>query len=66
LVLTFGLAGTTKADAIEVQWPSGQMDKLSGVAGDQTVTIEEGKGAVGTRAYGKRTIPPAAVKVAKN
>jgi len=66
LVLTFGLAGEAKADAIEVQWPSGQMDKLSGVAGDQTVTIEEGKGVVGTRAYGKRTAATAAVKVAKN
>jgi hypothetical protein len=66
LVLTFGLGGVAKADAVEVQWPSGQVDTLSGVAGDQTVTVEEGKGVVGTRAYGKRTVPPAAVKVAKN
>jgi hypothetical protein len=65
LVLTFGLGGTAKADAVEVQWPSGQVDTLSGVAGDQTVTVEEGKGVVGTRAYGKRTVPPATVKVAK-
>jgi len=66
LVLTFGLAGATKADSIEVQWPSGQVDKVPSVAGDQTVTIEEGKGVVGMRAYGKRTAPPAAVRVAKN
>jgi enediyne biosynthesis protein E4 len=66
LVLTFGLGGAAKADAVEVQWPSGQVDTLSGVAGDQTVTVEEGKGVVGTRAYGKRTAPGAAVKVAKN
>lgn len=66
LVLTFGLGGAAKADAVEVQWPSGQVDTLSGVAGDQTVTVEEGKGVVGTRAYGKRRMPPAAVKVAKN
>jgi hypothetical protein len=26
---------------------------LSGVAGDQTVTVQEGKGIVGYRAYGK-------------
>jgi len=66
LVLTFGLGGAAKADAVEVQWPSGQVDSLSGVAGDQTVTVEEGKGVVGMRAYGKRTGPPATVKVAKN
>jgi len=55
LVLTFGLGSSAKADAVEIQWPSGQLDKLSGVAGDQTVTVEEGKGVVGNRAYGKPT-----------
>jgi hypothetical protein len=54
LVLTFGLGGATKVDAVEVQWPSGQVDKLSGLAGDATVTVEEGKGVVTTRAYEKR------------
>jgi len=67
LVLTFGLGDATKADTLEVQWPSGQVEKLSGVAAGQTVTIEEGKGVVGARAYGKppgrRTVP---VKVAQN
>jgi enediyne biosynthesis protein E4 len=53
LVLTFGLGNAAKADAVEIQWPSGHVDKLSGVAGDQTVAVEEGKGVVGTRAYGK-------------
>ena len=61
LVLTFGLGNTTKADAIEIQWPSGQIDKLSGLAADQTITVQEGKGVVGNRAYGKgrRPEPPA-------
>jgi enediyne biosynthesis protein E4 len=53
LVLTFGLGTATKADSIEIQWPSGQVDKLPGLASDQTVTVEEGKGVVGSRAYGK-------------
>jgi hypothetical protein len=53
LVLTFGLGNVAKADVVEIQWPSGQVEKLSGVAGDQTVTVEEGKGVVGNRAYGK-------------
>jgi enediyne biosynthesis protein E4 len=67
LVLTFGLGDAAKADAVEVQWPSGQVEKLSDVSAGQTVTIEEDKGVVGTRAYGKRpALRTAPVKVAKN
>jgi enediyne biosynthesis protein E4 len=51
LVLTFGLGALTKADTVEIQWPSGQVDKLSNIAGGQTVTVQEGKGIVGARAY---------------
>ena len=51
LVLTFGLGAQTKADSVEIQWPSGQVDKLSNVNAGQTVTIEEGKGIVGARSY---------------
>ena len=53
LVLTFGLGSTTKADSIEVQWPSGQVDKLSNVYAGQTITIQEGKGVVANRPYTK-------------
>jgi hypothetical protein len=53
LVLTFGLGEKTKAESIEVQWPSGQMDKLSNVAGSRTITIQEGKGVVANKAYSK-------------
>jgi enediyne biosynthesis protein E4 len=60
LVLTFGLGDKTKADAIEVQWPSGQVDKLTNVAGNQTVTIQEGKGLVVNKAYSKPWIFSAA------
>jgi enediyne biosynthesis protein E4 len=51
LILTFGVGAQTKADAIEIQWPSGQVDKLSNVNTGQTVTIQEGKGVTGNRAY---------------
>ncbi len=51
LVLTFGLGAHTKADAVEIQWPSGQTDKLSNVNTGQTVTVEEGKGITITRPY---------------
>ena len=53
LVLTFGLGAQAKADTIEIQWPSGQVDKLSNVSAGQTVTVQEGKGIVANRPYGK-------------
>jgi enediyne biosynthesis protein E4 len=56
LVLTFGLAAQSKADQIEVQWPSGQLDKLSNIKAGQTVTIQEGKGAVNSWPYGQKRV----------
>ncbi|HLW83825.1 MAG TPA: CRTAC1 family protein, partial [Candidatus Sulfotelmatobacter sp.] len=53
LVLTFGLGVQTKADGVEIQWPSGQADKLSNINAGQTVTVEEGKGVIANRPYGK-------------
>ena len=51
LLLTFGLAAHAKADQIEIQWPSGQVDKLSNVNAGQTITVQEGKGVTGNRPY---------------
>jgi hypothetical protein len=53
LVLTFGLGSHTQADALEIQWPSGQVDKLANVPGDQTITVQEAKGIVGSRRFAK-------------
>jgi len=53
LVLTFGLGAQTKADSVEIQWPSGQVDKLADINAGQTVTVQEGKGIVASRAYNK-------------
>jgi hypothetical protein len=53
LVLTFGLGTLTRADAVEIQWPSGQMDKLSNIAAGETVTVQEGKGVIANRPYAK-------------
>ena len=58
LVLTFGLGQHTKVDAIEVQWPSGQVDKLTSTAADETITVQEGKGVVKSRPYNKSSAPP--------
>ena len=57
LVLTFGLAGQTKVDSVEIQWPSGQLDKLSNIEAGQTITVQEGKGVIGQRAYGTPRVP---------
>jgi enediyne biosynthesis protein E4 len=54
LALTFGLGPAAQADSVEVHWPSGQVDKLSAIAGDQTITVEEGKGVVASLPHGKR------------
>jgi hypothetical protein len=53
LVLTFGLGQRDKAESVEIRWPSGQVDRLSGVATGQTITITEGKGQTASRPYGK-------------
>jgi hypothetical protein len=45
LPVTFGLGGATKAARVEVAWPSGQVDVLTDVPADRTLTVEEGKGA---------------------
>jgi hypothetical protein len=54
LVLTFGLGKATKADAVEIRWPRGQVDKLANVNAGQTVTVSEGKGVTKSFAYGKK------------
>jgi hypothetical protein len=65
LVATFGLAQQTKADSIEIQWPSGQVDKLSNINAGQTITVQEGKGVVGSRPFGAAPKKPVATKVAQ-
>jgi hypothetical protein len=53
LTLTFGLAQRDKADAIEIRWPSGQIDHLANVAAGQTITITEGKAQTSSRPFAK-------------
>jgi hypothetical protein len=54
LVLTFGLASETKAD-LELTWPSGQVDRLNNIDAGQTIVVEEGKGILASRKFGKRS-----------
>jgi hypothetical protein len=46
LPVTFGLGTSDRVRAIEVTWPNGKKEALPGVAGDQSITIEEGRGVV--------------------
>jgi hypothetical protein len=54
LVLTFGMGSKTKADTAEIDWPSGQIDKLSNISTGQTITIQEAKGQIRARPYSKK------------
>jgi hypothetical protein len=56
LVLTFGLGAQTKADNVEIRWPSGQIDKLTNVNAGQTVRVQEGNGVILNRPYGKANL----------
>jgi hypothetical protein len=58
LVLTFGLGGNKTAEVIEVQWPSGQVDKLSNIPAGQTIVVQEGKGLVSTQSFAKTSARP--------
>ena len=49
----FGLGMSTRADRIEVKWPSGRVDAFPDVAANQIVTIEEGKGIVGRQPFAR-------------
>jgi hypothetical protein len=46
LRLHFGLEKRTKIDLIEVRWPSGAVDKITGAAANRILTIKEGQGLV--------------------
>jgi hypothetical protein len=42
----FGLGKRTKVDSLVINWPSGQVDKLSNIPADQIIAIKEGTGIV--------------------
>jgi hypothetical protein len=54
LILTFGLGAHTQADAIEIRWPSGQVDQLKSVAADQIITVKEKEGSIAAKPLAKR------------
>jgi hypothetical protein len=54
LVLTFGLGGHAKTDAIEIRWPSGQIDHLANISADQIIYVKESQGLAGAKPLVKR------------
>lgn len=56
LVLTFGLGSSTKAGSIQIDWPSGQVDHLTNITADQTISVEEGRGVVSARPFKKSSL----------
>jgi hypothetical protein len=52
--LHFGLEKRTTVDLIEVRWPSGVVDIVSGVRANQIVTIQEGKGLIEQKDFARK------------
>ncbi len=52
LRLHFGLEKRTTVDTIEVRWPSGVVDTVTGIRANKIVTIKEGKGLVEQKDFG--------------
>lgn len=51
--LQFGLGSATGADAVEVQWLGGALEKLGALRGGQILTITEGRGVTSTTPYAR-------------
>ena len=51
LQVEVGLADETEVSAIEIRWPSGEVETISAVAVDQIHNIREGEGIVGSAPY---------------
>jgi len=49
----FGLGKATKVDALEIRWPSGQVDTLKDIAPNQLFVIKEGTGVVRSEKFGQ-------------
>ncbi len=53
MALTFGLGKDTKVTSVEIEWPSGTRQKLSNVAVNQFLKVDEEKGIVAQSGPGK-------------
>ena len=44
--LTFGLGNQASVERLRVIWPSGQVDEVTGLAANEFLIVEEGRGTV--------------------
>ena len=44
LTATFGLGKDAMVTAVDIEWPSGEKQRLTNIAANQIITVEEGKG----------------------
>jgi hypothetical protein len=49
----FGLGESTRADRLEVNWPSGRVDVVQDLPADQIISIREGGGIIDRRLFGR-------------
>jgi enediyne biosynthesis protein E4 len=56
-VLTFGLGGMDRLDAITVEWPDRRVSVLEDVAADQRITVRQGDASPDARPASPRTPP---------
>ena len=64
LPLTFGLGRNDKIEAVEIAWPSGKVDKFSGLAANQLYVVKEGGTLVESKALPLAAPTPTALPVA--
>jgi hypothetical protein len=55
--LTFGLGDHHEAESVEVEWPSGQVDRLGPVVANQVVFVQEGRGLLASKTLPQRGQP---------
>ena len=55
LALTFGLGNDPAVTALDIEWPSGAKQRLTNIAANQFITVEEGKGIVSTSGPAPKT-----------
>ena len=60
LPLTFGLNRADKIEKVEVEWPSGKVDKLANLAANQLYVVKEGSGVVESKPLPLATPTPQA------
>lgn len=54
LILTFGMAGASRASWMQICWPMGDCERFTDVVADQIITVKEGAGVVSRGALNKR------------